>query len=282
MLCQNETGVLLGSEIFFNTVDAETERLFYYAGCCGHYYCERGYKVNRKYMDCLLLMLIENGSMRMNYRGRQYTAQPGDLILLDGTFPQYYDTAAYVEFFWLHLSGGNSIEFCEYLTRMQGGIVHRTANSPKAAELLRRLVSQFATGQAVNDAEQSRLLYSTLCWLAPGNRPEVSGNMRPVQQAIRYIQEHLGDDLSLKRLAAEVHISPPHLIRLFRAELQHSPHEYVIQMRMNRAKHLLKTTMLPIKAIAAEVGYGSESSFTGAFTERIGISPKKFRELPLG
>ena len=50
MLCQNETGVISGSEIFFNTVDPQTARLFYYVGCCGHYYCERGYKVNRSYI----------------------------------------------------------------------------------------------------------------------------------------------------------------------------------------------------------------------------------------
>ena len=116
----------------------------------------------------------------------------------------------------------------------------------------------------------------------PRSRPEGSGILDPVQQAVGYIRANLAGDLSLKRIAAEAHVSPPHLVRLFRAELHHSPHEYIIQLRMNRAKHLLKTTTLPIKAIAAEVGYGSESSFTGAFTDRIGISPRKFRELPLG
>ena len=38
MLCQNETGVLSGSEIFFNTVGAATKRLLYYVNFCGHYF----------------------------------------------------------------------------------------------------------------------------------------------------------------------------------------------------------------------------------------------------
>ena len=88
MLCQNETGVISGSEIFFNTVGAATRRLLYYVNFCGHYYCERGYKIRRKYVDNLLLMLVEHGSMRLEYRGRSYTAKPGDIILMDCTFPQ--------------------------------------------------------------------------------------------------------------------------------------------------------------------------------------------------
>lgn len=282
MLCQNETGVISGSEIFFNTIDPQTARLFYYIGCCGHYYCEHGYQINRNYMDCMLLMQVEKGTMRLGYRGKEYTMQPGSLALLDGTFPQQYSAMQYVEFYWLHLSGANSPDLCEHLTRMHGSILYDIADKPGVAETVRKLVSQFATGQAANDVEQSQLLYQILCGLMPQSAPKIADGTNPVQQAIQYIQDNLGGDLSLKRIAAEVHLSPPHLSRLFRAEQHRSPHEYIIEVRMNRAKHLLKTTTQPIKAIAMDVGYGSEASFIGAFTERIGISPRRFRELPLG
>lgn len=61
MLCQHETGVLSGSTYFFNTVGATTQRLLYYVNFCGHYYCERGYKIRRGQIDNLLLMLIDKG-----------------------------------------------------------------------------------------------------------------------------------------------------------------------------------------------------------------------------
>ncbi|MGN0994946.1 MAG: helix-turn-helix domain-containing protein [Butyricicoccus sp.] len=283
MLCQNETGVLSGSELFLHTVDAATRRLFFYINSCGHYHCEQGYKVRRNHMDSLLLMYIEQGELFVQYEGKEYTARSGDVLLMDGTYPQYYGTASYVEFYWMHIAGSNAFELCSYLTRLRGGVLHRMADHPETAGQIRFLISQFKTHQAIAAPVHSSALYSILCSLAPSaQRPPEAGGEGPVQQAVQFIRDHLNEELGLKRLAAEVHISPSHLIRLFRQEMHRSPHEYIVLARMDRAKYLLKTTSLPVKAIAAEVGYQTESSFTGTFTEKIGISPRKFRELPLG
>ena len=55
----------------------------------------------------------------------------------------------------------------------------------------------------------------------------------------------------------------------------------IILTRLNHAKHLLKTTDLPVKIIAQNVGYQNVSTFTNAFTNRVGISPSTFREYPI-
>lgn len=282
MLCQNETGVLSGSEIYFNTVGTATRRLFYYINSCGHYYCETGYKIRRNHMDSLLLLMLEQGTMRVEYKSQKYTAHAGDIVLLDGSFAQYYDTPDYAEFYWMHLAGLNSFDLCEHLTASFGTVVHSGAHAEQAAPLVRFLVSQFTNNQPIIDSAHSRLLHSILCYLMPDTQIAAAGGKGPVQEAVNYIQLHLGEDLSLRRLSEEVHFSPSHLIRLFRAETQHSPHEYIVLLRMDRAKYLLKTTSMPIKAIADAVGYRTESSFTCAFTEKIGISPRRFREMPLG
>lgn len=282
MICPKETGVLPGSELHFCTVGALPQRLFYYVNCCGHYYCEHGYQINRQYMDCLLLILIEKGELRLDYQNQTYVAQKGDIVLLDGRLPQHYDTAEYVEFYWMHLSGQNITDLCEHLTHIRGGVLHHPESRHPAA-LVRRVVSQFATNQQVEDAERSRLVYNIVCYLLQeGRLAPAEDQVSAVQNSVRYIRDHLSEPLSLKRIADEVQLSPSHLIRLFHAELHHSPHEYIVLMRIDRARHLLKSTTLPIKKIAAQVGYRSESSFISAFTNRVGISPLKYRKLPLG
>lgn len=285
MLCQGETGVLPGSEIHFKQTGSQMYRLFYSVNCCGHYYCEYGYRIRRKHMDCLLLLSVEKGQLRLHYQGQRYLAQPGDIVLLDGTHPQYYDTPDYAEFYWLHIAGVNSFDLCEYLTSLHGSVLHRTANNKNAAALVRQVVFQFSTNQVIHNAEQSQMLHQIICGLIADGQP-AGGTLAelddPVQRAVKYIQENLGADLSLRKIAETVHLSPSHLNRLFREGLGHSVHEYIVLMRMDRAKYLLKITDMPIKQIAAQVGYRSESSFTGAFTEKIGISPRKFRASPLG
>ena len=282
MLRQNESGVLSGSEYFFNTVTPQKLNLFYSVSLCGHYFCDENYCIARDYLDTLILILVERGTLQLRYRDKAYTASAGSILLFDCAVPHRYYVENYAEFYWIHFSGVNSLELYHYLTRENGGVLYHTPNIEQAALQLRQLVRQFSTDQLIQDSEQSRLLYNALCYLMSSNDAQAAiAENSPTQQAIQYIQSHLGQDLSLKRLSEVVHLSPSHLIRLFRAELHYSPHEYIVRKRMDRAKYLLKSTDMPIKVIASEVGYGTESSFTGAFTEKIGVSPRKFRELPL-
>ncbi len=282
MLVQNETGVLPGSERFYNELSADTIRLFYYIGCCGHYFCERGYRIARTGIDQLILMYIEKGTMTAEYDGQHYTAHAGDVLLIDCTRYHYYDTPDYAEFYWLFFGGLNSFEMCSYLIHGNGA-VFRTQNNAKIGVYCRYILSKFSTHQPLQDSEHSSILHTILCDLMPNTQPLVTEQtLSPAHKAVQYIRSHLSEPITLKDIARQIDYSPSHLIRLFQQEFGRTPHEYLIFMRIDHAKHLLKTTSLPIKVISSEVGYRTESGFTNAFTEKVGVSPRQFRELPLG
>lgn len=111
----------------------------------------------------------------------------------------------------------------------------------------------------------------------PAERP---GRLSPLQlrHAADYVEEHLGDDLSLAALAGAVGLSPYHFARLFRESTGLSPHRYVIRRRVERAKLLLKGTDLSTAAIAAAVGLASGSHLATHFRRLIGVSPHDFRD----
>ncbi|MFN6453016.1 MAG: SDR family NAD(P)-dependent oxidoreductase [Nostoc sp. EfeVER01] len=100
-----------------------------------------------------------------------------------------------------------------------------------------------------------------------------------LRQAIDYIQAHLDQNLSLAEIAAAASISPTYFSRLFKRATGSSPHQYVIQQRVERAKVLLKTTDLAIASIALKVGFSSQSHLTQHFKRLTGVTPKQVSKI---
>jgi AraC family transcriptional regulator len=98
-----------------------------------------------------------------------------------------------------------------------------------------------------------------------------------IQQAIDYIHAHLDRDLSLAELASVVNISPTYFASLFKQAMGISPHQYVIQQRVEKAKLMLKKTDLAIADIALQVGFSSQSHLTQQFKRVTGMTPKQIR-----
>jgi AraC family transcriptional regulator len=98
-----------------------------------------------------------------------------------------------------------------------------------------------------------------------------------VQQAIDFIHTHLGQDLSLGQIAEVINISPTYFASLFKRATGTSPHQYVIQQRVERAKLMLSKTDLAIADIALQVGFSSQSHLTQQFKRLTGMTPKQVR-----
>jgi AraC family transcriptional regulator len=98
-----------------------------------------------------------------------------------------------------------------------------------------------------------------------------------LQQAIDYVHAHLDRDLSLAELASVINIAPTYFASLFKQEMGISPHQYVIQQRVEQAKSMLSKTDLAIADIALQVGFSSQSHLTKQFKRITGITPKQVR-----
>ena len=101
---------------------------------------------------------------------------------------------------------------------------------------------------------------------------------RKLERILSYIQTHLDQDTSLTELANLVQMSSHYFASLFKQSIGLSPHQYLIDCRIKRAKQLLAHTELPIVEICQQVGYQSQSYFTKIFRKHSGITPKKFRD----
>jgi len=102
---------------------------------------------------------------------------------------------------------------------------------------------------------------------------------RAFRRVREYILAHLEEDLSNPVLAEFVGLSAYYFPRAFKQSAGVSPHRFVLQSRVERAKHLLVETELPLAQIAVAAGFSDQSHCSRRFRELVGITPSRFRWL---
>lgn len=100
-----------------------------------------------------------------------------------------------------------------------------------------------------------------------------------LRQALEYIQSNLEEDLSVATIADAVAMSSYRFAFLFRESMGVTPHQYVMEQRIERAKRLLIETDFPLAEIGYRLGFGSQSHFTSVFRKFTNLTPKQYRQL---
>ena len=98
-----------------------------------------------------------------------------------------------------------------------------------------------------------------------------------LENVLVYIDESLGESLKVRELAERVGLSQFHFARMFRRSVGRPPHGYLTDLRMERAKRLLRETDLPLAQVAILVGYQTQAHFTGVFHREVGVTPGSYR-----
>lgn len=199
--------------------------------------------------------------------GREIELGRGDVFVLDGTqpFAAWHDPGDPITVVAIHFDGGPALP------------VHvRVVPVEFLAGVLDRLLRCRLLG---DDVAASRWLHAALdevnAMVAQTRQPDPRAwSIRSFADQIR---ERPGDDWRVATLAARAGITPQHLGRLFRELTGRSPKEYVLEARIQAARAYLRGSSLPVKRIAAELGFHDEFHFSRQFSQRLGASPSAYR-----
>jgi AraC family transcriptional regulator len=113
----------------------------------------------------------------------------------------------------------------------------------------------------------------------PATIPPSSGLTRKqTRRVFEYIESSLSEDLTLRELAGIAGLSTQHFARMFKRVVGASPHQYVVERRVERAKAMLRTTEASLAGISLSTGFCGQSHFTSAFRRAVGLTPTEFRE----
>lgn len=100
-----------------------------------------------------------------------------------------------------------------------------------------------------------------------------SGQLRTV---IEYVKSHINNNIGLEELASSVHLSIFHFSRLFKQTVGMSPYHFVLELKIERAKKLMRERQGSISDVAYTLSFTDQAHFSNAFKKITGQSPRQF------
>jgi AraC-like DNA-binding protein len=106
-----------------------------------------------------------------------------------------------------------------------------------------------------------------------------TGQRTNIDNAIQYMHTHFGKKITIGKLAAVANLSESHFIKVFKDTTGKTPKEYLLLMRLDKAKKMLQNTNKKNTEIALDCGFNNSSHFANTFKKYFKTTPLKFRNL---
>jgi AraC-like DNA-binding protein len=178
----------------------------------------------------------------------------------------------------------------DFLDNIASGVAgaRRTSFPVSSLPPLRQLMPVLAEAEAARDNRDAsafeelavRLAGAVIALLSQAtfiSRPPSLHDERRITAAVRRIEAHADERLSLRNLARDAGLSPYHFLRTFRQVAGMTPHQYVLRTRLHRAAVQLRRSGDAISSVAYDAGFNDLSTFNRQFRRVIGASPGAYR-----
>jgi two-component system response regulator YesN len=119
--------------------------------------------------------------------------------------------------------------------------------------------------------------YNEIMFLCSSVAAQKSADL--VDRIKNYVDEQYTRDLCLERIADDLMVSAKYVSRIFKDKMGINLTDYICDVRVNKAKELLKTTNMKISEISSQIGIESRTTFLRVFKKRTGVSPNEYRNL---
>lgn len=245
-------------------------------------------KANPSKMVNFSLLFILKGEIEVNTGDRAFLAakgccvlgEPGGTLLLKAspkTPPTYYA-----------MSFTPQSENSGAMTLSDLGLepIFRVQNFKEVSTLLDRMNKTFHSNDKYRPIRCSILGLELFLALKPHpgilpstfNRPDNRDSIDRLDEAVAYIHKNYKRRLALKTLADKVSLHPNNFIRLFRKSTGLTPHQYLLRLKIEKARDFLLFYKESPVVAAQELGFHDYAHFSRVFKKQTGMSPKEFRE----
>ncbi|MFA7369210.1 MAG: AraC family transcriptional regulator [Kiritimatiellales bacterium] len=236
-----------------------------------------------------ILILCVDGSGWVKSGPRRETVSAGQAVLIPAGVPHAYGASPRTPWsiHWVHFDGADT-SFYLQMAPAAGFCVpvdSRCADAmvPVFQRCYETLAGGYADRNLIYLSHALRDLLGLLYYNNPAYSPdERAGAGRDLGNIMTFMAERIGQPLRVSEMARHVGMSAAHFASSFRRQTGMAPGEYFIHLRLRQACWLLDTTSLSIREVGFKVGYDDPYYFSRAFSNLMGLSPRRYRNLRKG
>jgi AraC-like DNA-binding protein len=260
-----------------------------------HYYDETAMEIEYHNHDFYEIYFFISGRVTYMIEGKSYRTRPGDIFIINNRElhkpvieqgETYERVVVWVKPEFLVRNSASDCDLTQCFESSSQSKYNLLRPHKETLEGITRVIAKFekacSSGSYGNSILKGIYLIELLVYLnrawgeAAGK--DLGGDMEyneKISNVIKYINENLGSELSLDKLAARFYLSKYHLLREFKRNVGYTIHQYMQRKRLIMAKSLLKEGQ-QVTEVCMRCGFGDYSNFIRAFKREFGMSPRKY------
>ena len=257
----------------------------------GYYHRALGHHMERSEHDDNLLIYCLDGEGDANVDGQKLRVRAGDILIIPAGVAHHYHAREKNPWsiYWAHFHGNKASHFIRHLWQGDGtttryllsiGIQSRIASEFEA--LLETRESTHNLHAYILAANQLKQILSHIALIHPLAKQQQARGGLYLEKVHTIMQAHIHEQLDLEALAQATNLSKFHFVKKYKDITGTTPINHFIQLKIERACHLLDTTTNSIGDVAFAVGYHDAYYFSRIFKKLMGLSPSQYRKMRTG
>lgn len=241
------------------------------------------YRTRAKGCNQNILIYCLNGSGWISVDGKKHSVKANQYFIIPANKPHSYGSNSNEPWsiYWVHYAGTLSAYFSDNINAVKNITPSSIDRIDDRLHLFEEILKNLEMGYSLDNINYANIclkhFLASFCFLTQFRQIRKTMEEDMIEKSINYMKNNVQKKLSLEDLAHESGWSASHYSLEFRKKIGHSPMDYLIQLKIQKACQILDHTALRIKEVAQQIGYDDAYYFSRLFKKTMNLSPKAYR-----
>lgn len=225
--------------------------------------------------DYYLLYLVD-GQLSVIINNKEHTIKKGSIVIFPPKYRYKYFGNPPIHYLYVHFTGSYADRFLEECCFVDLPCIIENDFSVEMQSKFNLMINAFLYKDPLYIQKSACLLQEILISIYENAKDKAEDS--PLKASLKYIHNFFTSKIDIPYLANLENLSNSRYVTIFKKQMEKSPNEYIIDLRLQLAKSLLENTNMSIRQISESVGYTDQYFFSRLFKKHIGVSPQAYRK----